>query len=232
MYNIYPTLLDAYNRYKADLMSFDDIINRINREPFEKTYPILKGEAFHTAVEHMSVKQLDKLPDDGKGNVYLKNFDNDEQYRIPKWLVDFFIRSLKQNSYQAEYFIESYFNFDNHDVRVYGFVDFLIKDRAVDNKTTGKYSYAKFQDSMQHRCYLNCLRDNGLNIDKFSYLVTDFKDWYIEDYHYNERMYYEMRDNIIDFIDFININRPYIDYEKTKIFKERSNKGSMEDLPL
>lgn len=86
-------------------------------------------------------------------------------------------------------------------VLIHGVIDFLRANRIIDTKTTSKYEIGKYRDKNQHLIYLSCLQDEG--VDRFTYLVTDFKNVYKEDYFWNPKMLDTLKANIHEFLDYL-----------------------------
>jgi hypothetical protein len=89
-------------------------------------------------------------------------------------------------------------------VIVHGFIDFLNRNKVTDLKTTAKYEIGKYTNKSQHRIYLYCLKDCGIN--KFTYLVSDFRNVYKEDYCWQVSYEDELKSAINDFMAYLNLD--------------------------
>jgi hypothetical protein len=89
-------------------------------------------------------------------------------------------------------------------VILHGYIDFLNRGTVYDVKTTNKYEFPKYLHRNQHLAYLAALRPQG--IDTFKYLITDFKDCFIETYHWRERYLGELKGQIDDLLEYLKID--------------------------
>ena len=236
-YCIYPTLLDAYTSYvRADDIydkyygwaespsvtleefrekSFTDLIDRINRKPFENE-AASKGTAFNALVDVLaSKKNSDKIKysisEDGK--MYQVEYDGYDFF-FPAEICRHYARKFADALHQS--FVEGTLTTTYGNVRLYGYTDEITGFAVHDIKTTSKYQVGKYRHNWQHLVYLYCLRDMGVDVDTFIYEVTDFSSIYTELYHWHKDSFYTLRDGVEDFIRFVNDNRDLI--TDTKIF--------------
>lgn len=86
----------------------------------------------------------------------------------------------------------------NSEFLLYGRTDVIKRDTIYDIKFTSNYELGKFLDSSQHLIYLYC---SGL--PKFSYLISDGKDWWREDYHNHAKIENEIKGKISAFLDYL-----------------------------
>ena len=86
-------------------------------------------------------------------------------------------------------------------VTVHGYIDFLKRNTIADVKTTKKYEIGKYNKKNQHRIYLYCTQP--MKIDRFAYLVTDFKNVYREDYQWLDNYETDLKTNIQAFFDYL-----------------------------
>jgi len=106
------------------------------------------------------------------------------------------------------------------DVTLIGYIDFLNRGTVYDVKTTGKYEFPKFLHKNQHLMYLAALRQQ--KIDTFKYLVTDFKDCFIETYHWQDSMIDELRGRVNAFFDYLKI-----DPEMSEAFRLKAERDAV-----
>ncbi|MBM5782406.1 MAG: hypothetical protein FJ368_03180 [Pelagibacterales bacterium] len=86
----------------------------------------------------------------------------------------------------------------NHDFLLYGKTDVIKRDTVFDIKFTSNYELGKFQDSSQHLIYLYCS-----DLPKFSYLISDGKDWWREDYFNHAGIENEIKSKVSEFLDYL-----------------------------
>ena len=98
---------------------------------------------------------------------------------------------------------------------LHGFIDFLNVGTVYDVKTTGSYIFPKFLHRNQHLTYMAALRSYGINT--FKYLITDFKDCFIETYHWRDSIINELRGRVNAFFDYLKI-----DPEMSEAFFEKA----------
>lgn len=86
----------------------------------------------------------------------------------------------------------------NQEFLLYGRTDVIKRDTIYDIKFTSNYELGKFLDSSQHLIYLYC---SGL--PNFSYLISDGKDWWREDYHNHAGVEDEIKSKVSEFLDYL-----------------------------
>lgn len=107
-------------------------------------------------------------------------------------------------------------------VELYGYIDELMPMSIHDIKTTKAYSSFMFRHHYQHLVYPYCLIQEGMNIHRFDYDITDFKDVYTETYYFNEeRDIPKLRAIVEDFLGFLFENKSVI--TDKKIFNEHES---------
>jgi len=98
-------------------------------------------------------------------------------------------------------------------ISLHGYEDWLKRNVIYDIKTTSKYEIGKYNHKNQHRIYLYCMQP--LKIDRFVYLVTDFKTVYREDYVWLPRYEEDLRANVRAWFDYLEndpeMKRAYMD---------------------
>lgn len=77
---------------------------------------------------------------------------------------------------------------------LYGKTDVIKRDTVIDVKYTASYDVGKFLSSQQHRIYLYCT-----GLPKASYLISNGRDWWREDYFNHGGIEQEIRDAIRHF---------------------------------
>jgi hypothetical protein len=98
---------------------------------------------------------------------------------------------------------------------LYGRMDVIKRDTIYDIKRTKSYDIGKYQKSAQHRIYLYCSK-----MPKFSYLVSDERSVWREDYYNHAGIKGEIQDMIRQFTGYLE-NDPeakqrYYDLWKSK----------------
>ncbi len=190
-YRIYPTLLNAFLRYerRAALTADEaepkqELLDRINRVPQPTTAPQQRGIDFESALVT------------GEG-----------QEVFPEMILDRMRRQLPRR-YRTQVYVKAVVR---GDIEIYGMVDVLGGNRAIDIKTTARYEPPKFHLNPQN-LYLLGLHTWG--VDQLDYLITDFKDVYVESYRYDTYDFEPLLDGLVRFSSFLEENRPLITDKK------------------
>lgn len=195
-YAIYPTLLDNFYWYKINPYDkFQELIDKCNRVSHDLHPEQLRGVDFENIVN----RTLD-------GEIIAHPY-GDIVERVANKLV---------NHHKQQDYIDCIIETSRGRVLLYGFVDYSYPFKYVDLKTTEKYKKGKYEYSNQHGGYMIINWFNGGNVKEFTYLVTDFKDIYTENYVASDEIFDKFVFNLIEFIDWITQNKRFI-YDK-KIF--------------
>ncbi len=117
----------------------------------------------------------------------------------------------------AKYKTQVFTKFIVRNVEIYGYIDVMGEGRAIDLKTTNSYISGKYSNNFQN-LYLLGLRNKGIN--QLDYLVTDFKEVYVESYNVRQFNFNPMLDEIEEFTKFLEINKSLI--TDRKIFGENN----------
>jgi hypothetical protein len=198
-YRIYPTLLDGFSFYKRseDENAKQDMLDRINRVERPKTPPMLRGIAFNGLVDDAACGLLRVA-----GDVAV------EDVTCPAWILEAYAARFRDAARQV--YVEAPLETSYGSVLIYGFMDETVADTGYEIKTTSKYEFPKYLHNWQHPAYLHCMRHNGVDVHKFVYMATDFRQIYEEAYRYRE----EDTDRLVsvcnEFIEFLEINRDRI----------------------
>ena len=241
-YNIYPTLLDSFTNYlnssviyqqfwgsseaptlteeEYERQAFQDLINRINRVPFESEAAD-KGTAFNEIIDCIvEGRKSTKIDIHSEGEVIMATI-NGRQFAFSKELAKSIANPLKEENALTQYRVEGTISTQYGEVFLYGYLDYLLPFKVVDLKTTGKYNAFKYRNNWQHIVYPYCLNQQGIEITDFEYLVTDFKGVYKEAYAYMPKLDIpRLRDICERFIEFLESNRELI--TDKKIFNEQT----------
>jgi len=192
-YLLTPSLLNSYayyiqDEFKSPTESRADFLKTLSRERFEANLSMQKGLDFESAICRVS-KHLAKWkcePD----CVPALEFCN---YQIVKELAEEVCYGLWQQSVKKEITV------GNQEFLLYGRTDVIKRDTIYDIKFTSNYELGKFLDSSQHLIYLYCSK-----LPNFSYLISDGKDWWREDYYNNEQVEDQIKSKIADFMSYLD----------------------------
>ena len=184
-YLITHSLINSYTYYiqdecKSPADSRADFLRTLSREKFEPNEAMAKGIDFEDKILRMATLNL--LP---------AEFD-DEQDRIVEEIAKIVKGGIWQQSVKKELKI------GNQEFLLYGRTDVIKRDTVYDIKFTSNYELGKFLDSSQHLIYLYC---SGL--PNFSYLISDGKDWWREDYHNHAGVEDEIKSKVSDFLSYL-----------------------------
>jgi len=212
VYNFWATLLNDFSHYQNEVgyekgeeffpfVTEIDLLDKLNRAEFEPTEAMEKGTAFESAVALNST-----------------NFRySDKEYTFDKELVTKLHEMVAGGVYQKG--LKYTIAMDDCVVNFYGYSDFIKRDTIIDLKTTSQYTFPKFDKSFQHKVYLCGANQMGYQLNKFQYLVTDFKDYFYEIYPFNKEEYdADLRSIASDLIGFIESRRLMITNEN--LFRE------------
>lgn len=187
MYNIYVTLLDAFQYYLGsdDENAAQVLLDRINRVPFISEAAD-QGSAMHKLVEDLlhdpiSLSVYNTHPDPDYFPYHFVSRNGQEyNFSFKRSIIDELRETFNGSSSEVRF--EAAIPTRYGPVNLYGVLDHVSRSTAYDLKTTKSYTFPKFLDHWQHRCYPYLLNNNGINVEMFSYVVTDFNNVYREDY--------------------------------------------------
>jgi hypothetical protein len=243
-YQIYPTLLDAYQGWLSssetyqqywgnsedpsktedefDKEQFQSLIDKINRVPmkWEDSEAADKGTAFNEAVDCLIAgRKSEKMDLKSIRETGLITADyNKRQFIFPIALVrevaDYFKGAFSQ------IFTEAILPTKYGPVLLYGYIDELLASSIHDIKTTGKYSAGKYRNNWQHVVYPYCLNYNGNEVIDFEYNIvllgtgTSYTT-YTEYYRFDATKDTTRLQLFIErFIEFLEVNRDLITDKK------------------
>lgn len=180
---ITSSLLNSYSYYigddyKSPAESRADFLKTLSRERFEPNESMLKGIAFENRVSEFCGSIITSIA-----------FEYDKPAEELAQIVK---GGLWQQSVKKDLKI------GNQDFLLYGRTDVIKRDTIYDIKFTSNYELGKFLDSSQHLIYLYC---SGL--PNFSYLISDGKDWWREDYHNHAGVEDEIKSKVSEFLDYL-----------------------------
>jgi len=218
-YAIYPSLLDAYLRYKKndDDETFDSLFDKINKVKTEQTEAQLKGVEFEMAI-NSKLKGLSLLQDNDS---YITG---DFTFKID--LIDKIVERLQFSTSMQKY-MEVIIHTHVGNIKLYGIVDYDFPEMITDLKTTSNYKCNKYEDNTQHSIYSLIRKLKGKPLKAFKYLVTDFEKVYQETYIPTDNMFNKLMLTIFEFINFINHFKTNITDEKIFGSETRSIKSTI-----
>jgi hypothetical protein len=106
----------------------------------------------------------------------------------------------------------------NQEFLLYGRTDVIKRDTIYDIKFTGNYELGKFLDSSQHLIYLYCS-----DLPNFSYLISDGKEFWREDYHNHAGIENEIKSKISDFLGYLENDKEAKEMFLTKWESKNNN---------
>lgn len=193
-YLFYPTLLDSFQYYltsESDT-AYQEILDRLNRKPFTSE-AASKGTAFNDLVDKLIQTDVEITTD----AVSFREFEF--KTSILKQFTD------RLQGATSQYRCEGVLRTNKGVVKLYGYVDEILCDTVIDIKTTASYTFPKFLNNLQHLVYPFCLKQEGINVDRFKYMITDFSNYYEEEYLFEVRRdvprLIDITEQLIDFIE-------------------------------
>jgi hypothetical protein len=201
-YKFYATLLDAFKWYQASESenAEQELIDKINRVPFQSDAAD-KGTRFNDLIDSVLCG----------GSVTGDEFSEPLVLDIAGLLYGSAKQLFTSTMIQTNYGM----------VELYGYIDYIKQDAAIDLKTTKSYELGKFKNSLQRHVYPVSLIDDGNDIKAFEFLVTDFSSIFIESYLVDYDQSKIILANVCEeFISFINAKRHLI--TDRKIFNQET----------
>lgn len=185
-YLITPSLLSSYayyiqDEFKSSEDSRADFLKTLSRERFEPNEAMAKGIFFEDSV-----------------NDFCKGALKIEVKEPCYWdCVKSIGEIVKGGLWQQT--VKKSLQVGNQEFLLYGRTDVIKRDTIYDIKFTGNYELGKFLDSSQHLIYLYCS-----DLPNFSYLISDGKDWWREDYHNHDQVEDQIKSKIADFMSYLD----------------------------
>lgn len=183
-YLVTPTLLNAFDWYrkdsefKSDEEQRKEFLQTLSRAKFEPTAAMQKGIDFENRVKE-----------------FCGSFVTSYHFEYDK-VAEEFAGITKGGIWQV--ICKKDLQIGNQQFLLYGRCDVIKADTVYDIKYTGNYDLGKYQDSAQHLIYLYCL-----DLPKFSYLISDGKEYWKEDYFNHSKIEDEIKSKISDFISYL-----------------------------
>ncbi|MFT6332976.1 MAG: hypothetical protein ACJAW3_001326 [Lentimonas sp.] len=198
-YLITPSLLNSFQYYQKDEWkspadSRADFLKTLSRERFAPNEAMQKGIDFED-----DINRYCKGVEEGKIMQTINTFggngfcvDPTPYEKLLDQMSKFLIKGVWQESVKKEIEV------GGKQFLLYGRTDVIKADTIIDIKYTGKYDLGKFSSSSQHRIYLYCAE-----LPKFSYLVSNGKEWWSEDYINHEGIEGEIKAMISDLMGYL-----------------------------
>ncbi|MEI7578573.1 MAG: hypothetical protein WCJ58_00880 [bacterium] len=198
-YLITPSLLSSYAYYiqdewKSPAESRADFLRTLSREKFAPNEAMKKGNALE-----------DSISGKAKG---IPAPEGHPIYEIGKIVSG----GLWQQSVKKEIKV------GNQEFLLYGRTDVIKRDTVYDIKFTSNYELGKFLDSSQHLIYLYCS-----DLPNFSYLISDGKDWWREDYVNDGNVENRIKSMISDFMGYLENDKEAKEMFLTKWESKNNN---------
>ena len=161
-----------------------ELIDTINRCPRILSEAADKGTAFNEIVDCL-IEHRKSNRDDckiyscfNKGGLNaakviraeINDFTFDYDIKLCKDAADYFAGSLTQ------FFTQAIISTSYGEVEIYGYIDEWAGNRIFDIKTTGRYSFGKYERKWQRHAYPWCVIESGLatEIESFTYWVVEW----------------------------------------------------------
>jgi len=194
---ITPSLLNNFfyyinDEWKSPKDSRADFLRTLSREKFEPNESMKLGIKLEDDI-NLACQNKYQFYDFGCKDEEEEGLNATLSYeKIISSLANIVVGGLWQQSVKKDLQI------GNQEFLLYGRTDVIKRDTIYDIKFTSNYEAGKFLNSSQHRIYLYC---SGL--PKFQYLVSDGKEYWIEDYHNQAGIEDELKGMISDFIGYL-----------------------------
>ncbi|MEA5402061.1 hypothetical protein VB776_03975 [Arcicella sp. DC2W] len=202
MYRIYPTLINSFVLYEQQVLDAQgnilvdlwEMIDRINRVKKPTTEAQQKGIDFEKAVVTGENEEL----------FGEKIIEKAREFLPAKYKTQFYTEAKYKNCL------------------IYGFVDLVGGDRAVDLKSTRLYEPNRFALNHQN-LYLLGLQKWG--VKTLDYIITDFEDVYQERYDIKTYDFTPLYHQIDAFVAFLEQHRKLI--KDKKIFDKKGDTNQL-----
>jgi hypothetical protein len=184
------------DEWKTPTDSRADFLKTLSREKFEANQAMQRGINFEKKIQtYCEGKYFDAI---SSAISIPYDFDEEEleeaieQDIIVKSVGDIVKGGLWQQTCKKDLQV------GNNTFLLYGRMDVIKQDTIYDIKFTGNYELGKFLGSSQHLIYLYC---SGL--PNFSYLISDGKEWWKEDYVNDGNVENRIKSMISDFMSYL-----------------------------
>jgi hypothetical protein len=194
-YLITPTLINSYQYYiddefKSPADSRADFLKTLSKQKFEPTEVMQKGIDFEN-----KIFELDKMLKADWDDIAINCIFSQETEEYKDCLKNI-ATIVKDGLWQQT--CKKNLQVGNQEFLLYGKMDVIKRDTIYDIKYTNNYELGKFLGSAQHLIYLYCT-----GLPKFKYLISNGKDFWIEDYFNNINIENEIKSKINDFLSYL-----------------------------
>lgn len=206
-YQIYPSLLDSYARFKRhnDEESLNNLLATINKEPRVRSEQALKGIAFEECVN----ASIDLMNSGSNELRVVKIFDGGESFEFNPEVIRQAAGRLK-NATQKQEYIEAVIDTPVGNVKLYGIIDYRFPNMIADLKGSENYSYGQFEDHAQHTCYSIISKANGQPISAFKYVISDYRNVFVETYIHSQNAENKFISLVVEFCRFLDHMKKFI----------------------
>jgi hypothetical protein len=196
-YLITTTLINSFqyyinDKFKSPADSRADFLKTLSKEKFEPNEAMQKGIDFENDIN---------LACQGKYQFYDFGCKDEEEKGLNavlsyEHIVSSLANIVKDGLWQET--CKKELKIGNQEFLLYGRMDVIKRDTIYDIKYTSNYELGKFLGSAQHLIYLYCT-----GLPKFKYLISNGKDFWIEDYFNNINIENEIKSKINDFLSYL-----------------------------
>ena len=221
-----------------------DLLDQINHVEGEPSEAADKGTCFNEIVDCLIEKRKSSREDvtiktvfvDEKGNVFEQDNGGLEKAIMAQMDGFTFLYDIDTCKQAAAYyanaipqqFCKAVINTCYGDVELYGYIDYIQRDKVKDMKTTKSYSFGKYENGWQKEVYTYCLVESGdmPSVSSFEYTVFVWSGgssrtpllttkMYQEEYTYNhEKTTARLRQMCERFIEWVELHRSEITFKK------------------
>jgi hypothetical protein len=202
LYRLYPTLLNSFSLYQSQAR---DSFGKIIVDDIEMIERINR-------VRKPTSKAQQKGMDFERAVILGENEELFEEGIIDQ------ARQLIPEKYKTQFYVEA----RHKNAQIYGYVDGVGDHIAFDLKSTSYYEPGRFVKNHQN-LYLLGLQKYG--IERLDYVITDFKQLYVETYELNHYDFNPLYQQIEDFIFFLEDHKKF--KRDKKIFERKANDNQM-----
>jgi hypothetical protein len=202
LYRLYPTLLNSFSLYQSQAR---DSFGKIIVDDIEMIERIKR-------VRKPTNKAQQKGMDFERAVILGEN-----EELFAEGIIDQ-ARQLLPEKYKTQFYVEARYK----NAQIYGYVDGVGDHIAFDLKSTSYYEPGRFLKNHQN-LYLLGLQKYG--IERLDYVITDFKQLYVETYDLNHYDFNPLYAQIEAFILFLEDHKKFI--RDKKIFDRKSNDNQL-----
>jgi hypothetical protein len=202
LYRLYPTLLNSFSLYQSQAR---DSFGKIIVDDIEMIERINR-------VRKPTNKAQQKGMDFERAVILGEN-----EELFAEGIIDQ-ARKLLPEKYKTQFYVEARYK----NAQIYGYVDGVGDHIAFDLKSTSYYEPGRFHKNHQN-LYLLGLQKYG--IERLDYVITDFKQLYVETYDLNHYDFNPLYAQIEAFILFLEDHKKFI--RDKKIFDRKSNDNQL-----